>query len=78
MKTYEQYEANAPEFIEAKERLEARGITWSSVGNGSLLIKVGGRFFYYFPKNKRWRAKGKLKEYSCRTVDSMIDLLERG
>ena len=68
---------NFPEFDYAKECLDKRGIKWSSVGNGSLLINVNGRFYYYYPTRNRWRAKGSNKEYSIRSIDYLIELLNK-
>jgi hypothetical protein len=62
---------------QAKECLDKHGIKWSSVGNGSLLINVKGRFYYYYPTRNRWRAKGSNKEYSIRSIDYLIELLSK-
>ncbi|UWV19689.1 hypothetical protein MaMV-DH010060 [Cyanophage MaMV-DH01] len=64
-----------PEFDYARECLDKHGIKWSSVGNGSLLINVKGRSYYYYPTRNRWRAKGSNKEYSVRSIDYLIELL---
>jgi hypothetical protein len=68
---------NFPEFDYAKECLDKHSIKWSSVGNGSLLINVKGRFYYYYPTRNRWRAKGSNKEYSIRSIDYLIELLNK-
>ena len=72
---------NFPEFDYAKECLDKHSIKWPSVGNGSLLINVNGRFYYYYyyyyPTRNRWRAKGSNKEYSVRSIDYLIELLNK-
>ena len=67
---------NLLKYIQASEILDNKNIVYKEIPGGFIIKSPiqENKYYYYYPKNNKWRNKGYKKYYLCKGTE---DLLER-